>query len=49
MQPGQRVVIDLGTGELEVEIVMVPAGNVSKKTAAEYYRVVWDERGSVEW
>lgn len=49
VQPGARVVIDLGSGVLEVEVVAVPAGNVSKKTAPEYYRVVRDERGSVGW
>lgn len=45
--PGARVTIDLGTGPLEVEVVGVPAGNVSKKAAPDFYRVVRDERGSI--
>lgn len=49
VQSGARVAIDLGSGVLEVEVVAVPAGNVSKKSAPEYYRVLRDERGSAEW
>lgn len=45
VQAGARIVIDLGFGPLEVEVTALPAGNVSRKAAGEYYRVVSDERG----
>lgn len=48
VQPGVRIAIDLGTGPLEVEVLDVPAGNISKKMAPAYYRVLRDERGQ-EW
>lgn len=48
LHPGQRVVIDLGRGPLELEILQIPQGNVPKAKALEYYRVVSDRRGAGE-
>lgn len=50
VQPGARITIDLGAGALEVEVLDIPAGNIPKKAALSYYRIVRDERGDVgEW
>lgn len=48
LHPGQRVVIDLGRGPLEIEILQIPAGNVPKTKVLEYYRVLADRRGDPE-
>jgi ribosomal 50S subunit-recycling heat shock protein len=40
VRPGARIGIDLGRGLLEIEVVAVPAGNVPKARAAEFYRVL---------
>lgn len=45
VQPGARIAIDLGTGPLEVEVLDIPAGNIPRKMALAYYRIVNDERG----
>lgn len=40
-----RLTIDLGAGPLVIEVLAVPAGNIPKKLAQTYYRVMSDERG----
>jgi ribosomal 50S subunit-recycling heat shock protein len=42
--PGDRIRLDLGIRELELEVVAVPAGRVSRKEAHAYYRVLVDRR-----
>ena len=44
--PGSVVRFDFGSGLLEIEVLALPAGNVSRAGAADYYRVVRDERNS---
>jgi len=48
IRPGSRVIIDLGRGLLEVEITAVPAGNISKSKAPDFYRVIRDDRSVAE-
>jgi len=43
VQPGQRVEILFTDRHLEVEILNLPLGNVSRKAAPSYYRVIQDE------
>ncbi len=44
--PGDRIVMDLGTGPLDFEVAVIPEGNVPKVEAQTYYRILQDERGS---
>lgn len=44
VHPGDRVRIDLTVRVIEVEVVEVPAGQVSRKDARELYRVIEDRR-----
>lgn len=44
VHPGDRVRIDLGLRVIEVEVLAVPAGQVSKKDARDLYRVIEDRR-----
>jgi len=44
IRPGNRIAIDLGRGVLELEVTTVPAGNIPKARAAEYYRILHDAR-----
>ena len=43
VQPGQRLEIRFTDRILEVEILEVPQGNVSKKAALSCYRIIRDE------
>ena len=40
VSPGQRIIIDFASRLLEVEILQLPRGNVSKKKARELYTVL---------
>ncbi len=44
VHPGDRVRIDLAVRVIEVEVLLVPAGQVSKKDARDHYRVIEDRR-----
>ena len=44
VQAGDRIRCDLGVRILELEVVQVPSGQVSKKDAKEYYRLLTEER-----
>ena len=44
VRPGARIGIDLGRGPLEIEVLAVPAGNIPKARAGDYYRVIDDAR-----
>jgi ribosome-associated heat shock protein Hsp15 len=44
VHPGERVRCDLGFRVLEIEVVAVPQGQVSRKDAPSYYRLLSDER-----
>jgi ribosome-associated heat shock protein Hsp15 len=41
---GDRIRLDLGVRVLELEVVEVPAGQVSRREAPSYYRMLKDER-----
>lgn len=43
VQPGQRVAIGFLDRYLEIEILGIPEGNVSKASAHDYYGVIRDE------
>jgi ribosomal 50S subunit-recycling heat shock protein len=47
VEGGDRLRCDLGLRVLEVEVVEVPPGQVSRKDAHTYYRVLAEERR--EW
>ena len=47
VRPGQRVTIAFLDRYLEVEVLDLPQGNVSKADAKKYHRVVRDEARSV--
>jgi ribosomal 50S subunit-recycling heat shock protein len=42
ISPGQRITIDFASRLLEVEVLRLPRGNVSKKKARELYAVLRD-------
>ena len=44
VHPGDRVRIDLGVRLIEVEVLEVPGGQVSRKDARDLYRVIEDRR-----
>ena len=44
---GDSIHLDLVIRKLELEIIAVPPGRVSKKAALEYYRVIKDEKVDV--
>jgi len=44
--PGARILIDLGSGPLDIEVAAMPEDRVAKVEAGMYYRVLTDERGS---
>lgn len=44
VEAGDRVRLDLGARILELEVVAVPGGQISRKDAHEYYRVSAEER-----
>lgn len=49
VQVGQMVAIAFADRYLEVEILELPRGNISKKTAPDYYRVILDEARELEF
>jgi ribosome-associated heat shock protein Hsp15 len=49
VRAGERVRCDLGTRVLEIEVLAVPEGQVSRKDAPSYYRVLSDERVTLEF
>jgi len=42
VKPGDRVRLDLGVRVLELEVLAVPEGNIPKRRAPEFYRVLQD-------
>jgi len=48
VRPGMRMVIDLGRGLLELEVLAAPAGNIPRAKAHEYYRAIRDDRPTFE-
>lgn len=48
VSPGQRITIDFTSRLLEVQILQLPRGNVSKKKAAELYEVLRETRKEPE-
>jgi ribosomal 50S subunit-recycling heat shock protein len=46
VRPGDEITVDFGSGLLEIEVLAVPEGNVARKEAPEYYRILRDERNS---
>ncbi len=49
VQVGQMVAIAFADRYLEVEILELPRGNISKKTAPDYYRIILDEARELEF
>ena len=49
VQVGQTVAIAFADRYLEVEILELPRGNISKKMASDYYRVILDEVRELEF
>lgn len=48
VRPGMRVVVDLGRGLLELEVLAAPAGNIPRTKVLEYYQVIRDDRPTFE-
>jgi len=44
VRAGDRIRLDLGLRVLELEVVAVPPGPVSRKQAPEYYKILEDQR-----
>ena len=44
LSAGDTLRVDLGTRVLEVEVTEIPPGQVAKKDAPRFYRVLRDER-----
>lgn len=44
VRPGDRIRLDLGLRVLELEVIEVPPGQVSRKQAAAYYKILEDQR-----
>ena len=49
LRAGQRVSIAFSDRLLEFEVLAIPRGNVSRKRAPEYYRVIRDEAQAPEF
>ena len=47
--PGQRIRLEFVNRTLEIEVVDIPEGSVSKTEARDFYRVLRDERKSWDW
>ncbi len=47
--PGQRITLDFLDRTLEIEVVDIPIGNVSKPEARNFCRILRDERKSWDW
>ena len=48
IKPGQKIKIELVYKTLEVEILEIPRGSVRKDRALELYRILRDEKKTVE-
>jgi len=46
VHPGDEIAADFGSGLFEIEVLAVPEGNVARKDAPDYYRILRDERNS---
>jgi len=44
VSPGDRIRLVLGLRILEIEVVEIPSGQVSKKTAGDFFRVLVDQK-----
>lgn len=44
VRAGDRIRLDLGLRVLELEVIAVPSGQVSRKQAAAYYKILEDQR-----
>ncbi len=49
LQAGQRVCIAFSDRVLEFEVTAIPRGNVSRKDAPQFYRIVRDEARAAEF
>jgi ribosome-associated heat shock protein Hsp15 len=47
LHPGDRIRLDLGVRVLEVEVRKIPEGQVSRKDASRYYRILLEERSEL--
>ena len=48
LRSGAVLEIDLGRGPLVIEVTAVPAGNIPKAKASEYYRMIRDDRSAAD-
>jgi ribosome-associated heat shock protein Hsp15 len=48
VHPGEIVSVRQGMRNLEIEVVAVPTGPVSRKDAREFYRVLGDDEAPVD-
>jgi ribosomal 50S subunit-recycling heat shock protein len=46
VRPGAVIHLDLPSGPLDIQVLNIPVGNLSKRDVLDYYRVLKDERGS---
>jgi ribosomal 50S subunit-recycling heat shock protein len=44
VHPGDHIRLDLGTRILEIEVVGVPEGQIARKQATEFFKVLSDQR-----
>ncbi|HDM90827.1 MAG TPA: hypothetical protein ENG67_06450 [candidate division WOR-3 bacterium] len=44
VKPGDEILLDMPTRKVRVEVVELPQGNVRKKDAPSYYRLIESER-----
>ncbi len=49
LRVGQRVCIAFSDRLLEFEVLAIPRGNVSRKQASEYYRIIREEAQASEF
>ena len=49
LRAGQRVCLTFSDRLLEFEVLAIPRGNISRKRAPEYYRVIRDEAQTPEF
>lgn len=43
VRPGDRIALDLGPRQIEVEVLTVPSGQVAKRHAADHYTLLRDD------
>lgn len=46
LHPGDRIAAEFGSGLIEIEVLAIPEGNVARRDAREYYRILRDERSA---